>query len=217
MKRRDLSERYRPRTFDEVVGNDKAVATLRGFLADPFGAALLLEGPSGIGKTSCAEIVGRELANPANIRRINGADLDQRTCQQIRMDWSLFPWDREDGSAGRHVVLVDEADRMTDGARVALLSLIEQAPDSVVLIFTSNESHRFEDRLLRRMVKIHFSTQGMRDPGTQRLCEIAAAEGIDLPESTLRNWLKGSENNLGDAIEKLQATALMLKGQEVAA
>jgi replication factor C small subunit len=217
MKRQDLSERYRPTTLGDVVGNEKAVAILRGYLAEPYGCALLLEGPSGIGKTTCAEIVARTLAHPASIKRINGKSLDLAACKQIRSDWGLIPWTRPDGSEGFHVVLVDEADNLTDGARIELLSLIEQAPDSTVFLFTSNDAHRFEDRLLRRMIRVHFTTQGMREPGTARLMEIAESEGIDLPESTLRNWLKGSENNLGDALQKLQACALMMKGQAVAA
>ena len=77
-----LTERYRPQTWDEVVGQDKAVARLRALARRGLGGrAYWLSGQSGTGKTTLARLIAAELAEPWNVTESDAAEL---TADELR-------------------------------------------------------------------------------------------------------------------------------------
>src|SRR5262249_7953090 len=153
-----LYRTYRPQDFDEVVGQEPVVRTLRNAItSDQLRQAYLFAGPRGTGKTSLARILAKALncvhgptpnpdkTCPACIAIANGSSLDvvemdaasQRgidDIREIRERVVLQP------AEGRYkVYILDEAHQLTDAAWNALLKLIEEPPPHLVFVFCTTD------------------------------------------------------------------------------
>jgi hypothetical protein len=149
-----FTEKYRPTTLAEVVGQPHVVARLRKFLADPYPCAMLFEGETGVGKTSAAFALVNDLKvdRAANFFHIKSGCQDGSQVASIADTLRFTPWGN-----GWRVILLDEADLMTDMARKLWLSVLESLPWRTVLIFTTNHSRRFDQRTLDRFQRYPFS------------------------------------------------------------
>ncbi|HST25179.1 MAG TPA: DNA polymerase III subunit gamma/tau, partial [Gaiellaceae bacterium] len=153
-----LYRKYRPQTFDDVVGQEPVVRTLRNAIAhDQLRQAYLFAGPRGTGKTSMARILAKSVncvqgptTTPDNtchacVAISNGNSLDvvemdaasQRgidDIREIRERVVLQPVE------GRYkVYILDEAHQLTDAAWNALLKLIEEPPPHLLFVFCTTE------------------------------------------------------------------------------
>lgn len=201
-----LVDRYRPKTLDDVVGNERAVNLFRRLIQSPFPSAWLLEGKSGIGKTSVARIVAKSLAtNIMDYQTYNGRDVDQRTAEEIRDRVQTLPW-----NGGFRVVVVDEADQMTEGAQVAFLSILENLGSRSIVLMTSNEKDDFEPRFLSRVKVVPFTTMGMGEAGARFLVRVAAENGVTLSEADGRARMQNSKNNLRAALQDLEVEIMLV-------
>jgi replication factor C small subunit len=129
-----LAEKYRPRTIAEFIGLEKPKKILGKFAANPYPSAWLLFGNSGVGKTSMAlalaSQIGAELHHlPSGKCNAQSIEETVRLCHYMPMT-----------PGGLHLVLVDEADGMTNPAQLALLSKLDATafPPNTVFIFTCN-------------------------------------------------------------------------------
>src|ERR1700726_1921694 len=109
-----LAEKYRPRTIAEFVGLEKPKKILAKFASAPYPSAWLFVGPPGVGKTTMAlalaEAIGAELHHiPSQKCNAQAIDDTCRMCAYVPL------------SGGFHLVIVDEADRMTPSVELALL------------------------------------------------------------------------------------------------
>jgi hypothetical protein len=149
-----FTEKYRPTTLAEVVGQPHVVARLRTFLADPYPCAMLFEGETGVGKTSTAFALVNDLKvdKAANFFHIRSGCQDGAAVADIADTLRFTPWGN-----GWRVILVDEADLMTDMARKLWLSVLESLPQRTVLIFTTNHPRRFDQRTLDRFQRHAFA------------------------------------------------------------
>src|SRR5712672_1357916 len=152
-----LADKYRPRAVADFIGLDKAKRILTSFSQRPRNAAFLFTGPSGTGKTSMAialcEAIGGELIHiPSSHCTVAELEDALRMTHYIPMAEKRF-W----------LVLVDEADQMTDKAQLALLSKLDSTGriDGCVFVFTCNSTERLEARFLSRCLVIDFSSYGM--------------------------------------------------------
>ncbi|MCZ6490297.1 MAG: AAA family ATPase [Acidobacteria bacterium] len=105
------------------------------------------------------------------------------------------------------IVLVDEADRMTENAQLALLSLLDatDAPAKTIWIFTCNDTEGLEKRFLSRCIQIPFSSYGLNGAGSSFLQGVWEAEKGAMRQPSLidpdfARILKNSGNNLRDAL-----------------
>lgn len=126
-----LYQEYRPATWDEFVGQDKAARSVRriierlGFDRGVFWIEASGSNNSGIGKTTLAWLIGRQLADDFFITELDGGRCDKRAVEDMERASRLMTW----GTARPfRVWIVNEAHAMTQGAVDALLTFLESLP-----------------------------------------------------------------------------------------
>ena len=200
-----LCDRYRPANLSAIVGNAGAMRTLHAFASRPFPSAWLLEGPSGIGKTSAALAVAGALASGPDLLHMIGPDV---TADSLRAVWDtlrLASWK----PGGWRVLVIDEADGMTRTAQVLALRFLESIPPRAIVILTSNEgADSWEPRFLSRVKRLHFTAQGMAAAGASRLVAVARAEGFPLDDKRAVTMMREAGNNLRGALQSLELEML---------
>jgi replication-associated recombination protein RarA len=202
-----LTERYRPRTIAGFIGLDKPKAQMAKLVAAPFDSAWLFCGPSGMGKTTLALAVAEELN--AELHHIPSQRCTVQAVEDVRKRCQMSPW------IGKklHLVLVDEADRMSRAAQDALLSILDstnRAPNTI-FIFTCNDTTGLEDRFRSRCFEVKFSSHAVSDQITAMLEKVWSEETNDNPSApNFRRIVKESNNNVRASLMELQQEIMML-------
>jgi len=216
-----LYRKYRPLDFDEVVGQEAVVRTLRNAIEhDQVRQAYLFAGPRGTGKTSMARILAKSLncaqgptAAPdktchACVSIAAGSSLDviemdaasQRgidDIREIRERVVLQP------AEGRYkVYILDEAHQLTDAAWNALLKLIEEPPPHLLFVFCTTDLSKVLATVRSRCQTFVFARP--RLPELVRvLRRVADAEAIEAPDAALALIARGARGSFRDAVSTL--------------
>jgi DNA polymerase III subunit gamma/tau len=226
-----LYRKYRPQDFDEVVGQEAVVQTLRNAIErDQVRQAYLFAGPRGTGKTSLARILAKSLncekgptATPDNTcnscRTIAaGTSLDviemdaasQRgidDVREIREHVVLQPVE------GRHkVYILDEAHQLTPAAFNALLKLIEEPPPHLVFIFCTTELAEMMPTVRSRCQTFLFTRPRFAEL-SKLLRRVADGEKLDVPDASLSLIARSARGSFRDAVSLLDQLAAATDGK----
>src|SRR5579884_2162998 len=134
-----LYERYRPRSFDQVIGQDRAITALRA-LPDLRGRAFWIAGASGTGKTTLARLIAHHVADPFFVEELDAGQLSAPDLSRIEAASYLFAW----GKGGR-AFLINEAHGLRQDVVRKLLVMLERIPPHVAWVFTTTREG--QDRL----------------------------------------------------------------------
>lgn len=178
-----LDEAYRPRSFDAVAGQDKAIAKIKALTARSWGGrAYWLTGQSGTGKTTLAKIIAGLRAAPLETIEIVGRQLTVVKLKEIADRWNLCPMWGEG-----YAFIVNEAHGLSKPVIECFLDVLESLPENVVVIFTTTndaQENLFEEKLdaapfSSRCVPIQLARRDLSLVFAQRAKEIAGLEGLD--------------------------------------
>ena len=226
-----LYRKYRPQTFDDVVGQEAVVRTLKNAITSgQVRQAYLFAGPRGTGKTSMARILAKSLncaqgptPSPdgtchACVAIANGTSLDviemdaasQRgidDIREIRDRVVLQPVE------GRYkVYILDEAHQLTDAAWNALLKLIEEPPPHLVFVFCTTDLSKVLPTVRSRCQTFVFQRPRLQEL-VAKLRKIADAEGLDVPDQALALIARGARGAYRDAESTLDQLAAATEGK----
>jgi replication-associated recombination protein RarA len=195
-----LTEKYRPLTIDAFVGLDKPKKILAKLVAKPFESAWLFVGPSGTGKTTMALALAAMI--PAELHHIPSQECNLENIERVRRTCQYVPR----AGCKMHLVLIDEADQMTNAAQVSLLSKLDATnfPPNTIFVFTCNATDRLEPRFLSRMHTIEFSSYGISTDAAALLSRVWIAEAGDTPGPNFARLVKDSANNVREALMRLE-------------
>jgi replication-associated recombination protein RarA len=203
-----LTEKYRPKSIDEFVGLDKAKAVCRNLLKRPIESAWLFKGPSGVGKTTLALALAAQ--GPFELHHVPSQDCNLENISKVRATCQYYP---KDGCRA-HLVLIDEADRMTQAAQISLLSKLDAtnpAPNTI-WILTCNDTSTLEPRFLSRCHIVEFSSYGISSQVSDLLARVWDAETDNPTERpNFQRIVKDASNNVRAALMALE-TEIMTQG-----
>ncbi|MCY4618785.1 MAG: DNA polymerase III subunit gamma/tau [Chloroflexi bacterium] len=216
-----LYRKWRPADFDEVVGQEPVVRTLKNAVAqDKISHAYLFCGPRGTGKTTTARILARAIngrtasSGAAALGESDdlGFDLVEIDAasnrgiddiRELRERANYRP-----GSARFKVYLVDEVHQLTGAAADALLKTLEEPPPHVVFILATTDPEALKPTILSRCQRFDFRRVGVDDM-VSRLRAIAESEGIEIPDEALRLIAREATGSLRDGVNLLDQVWVM--------
>lgn len=201
------TEKYRPKGFSEVMGQEniiKKVGSLTNSLNIPH---LLFAGPAGTGKSTLALIVVKELFGEGwkdSYLELNASD--ERGINVIREKVKNFARTKSLGNVPFKIIFLDEADALTPEAQQALRRTMENYSATCRFILSCNYSSKIIDPIQSRCAIFRFRLLEQKDI-TRVLKKIEEGENLEITDEALEMLYEGSEGDCRRAINLLQSTA----------
>lgn len=216
-----FARRCRPRTFDDVLGQDHVIHTLKNAIEQKrLAHAYLFVGPRGTGKTTTARIFAKAL-NCSNGPSTQ-FDPDEPICKEIE-DGTSFDVLEIDGASNRgidsirelrenvrfapskgkfRIVYIDEVHMLTKESFNALLKTLEEPPPHVKFIFATTEPHKILPTILSRCQRFDLRPIPA-DTIATHLLNIATNDGVDLSKEAAYAVAKAADGGMRDALSML--------------
>lgn len=225
-----LYRKYRPRHFDEVIGQDHVVASVTNAIKHGKQAhAYLFSGPRGVGKTTVARLVAKALncegsEKPCNRcemcdkfnsgRALDLIEIDAASNRGIEEVRELRNGVRSVPSEGRYkVYVIDECHQLTKEAFNALLKTLEEPPPHVIFILATTELDKVPATIISRTQRYDFRRPNVGQI-SKRLIEIAGKEKVRLHEDGARLIALAAEGSMRDA-ESILGQIMAVEDEEI--
>ncbi len=224
-----LANKYRPRTFEEVVGQKFVKRVLEKALdRKDIPQAVLLAGPRGIGKTTLARIFAKGLncdlgptSKPCGKcrscveidegRSVDVVEIDAASnrgienVREIQQQLRYMPVSRY------RVYIIDEVHMLTTEAFNSLLKTLEEPPPHVVFVLATTDPQKMPPTVLSRLQKFNLKPHSVKDI-VERLKWVCSKEGISATDDALRMIAERAEGSMRDALVMLEQAHLYSEG-----
>ena len=213
------ARKYRPDTFDTVVGQEAVTATLKNAIRTRhLASAFLFTGPRGVGKTTCARILARTI-NCENLNEDLTTCGSCAPCKTFQEGHSLSVFELDAASNNsvedirnlilqvsiapqvgeKKVYIIDEVHMLSSAAFNAFLKTLEEPPPYAIFILATTEKHKILPTILSRCQVFDFRRIGTVDIA-KHLAGIAKSEGIEAEPQALHLIAQKADGGLRDAL-----------------
>ena len=225
------ARKYRPTTFDTVVGQAALTTTLKNAVkSGKLAHAYLFCGPRGVGKTTCARIFAKAIncQNPTaegeacnacescqsfnEQRSLNIFELDAASNNSVEHIKTLMEQTRIPPQLGRYkVFIIDEVHMLSTAAFNAFLKTLEEPPAHVIFILATTEKHKILPTILSRCQIYDFERMTVRNT-IDHLKSVAEQEGIQYEEQALSVIAEKADGGMRDALSIFDQAASFCQG-----
>ncbi len=200
------ARKYRPQTFKDVVGQEAITNTLENAISNNHLAqALLFCGPRGVGKTTCARILAKQInsdgtENPDEDFAFNIFELDAASNNGVDQIRELTDQVRIPPQVGKYkVYIIDEVHMLSTNAFNAFLKTLEEPPSHAIFILATTEKHKIIPTILSRCQIFDFKRITVKD-AAEYLKYIAESQGINADEDALHIIAQKADGAMRDAL-----------------
>ena len=192
---------YRPKDFSDMIGQDAIVKTLSNAIKnDKIPQALLFCGPRGVGKTSCARILAKQINNLEENFEYNIFELDAASNNSVEDIRSITDQIRIPPQIGKYkVYIIDEVHMLSNAAFNAFLKSLEEPPKHVVFILATTEKNKIIPTILSRCQIYDFKKVDVVDI-TELLKNICTDKKIKFDENSLSLIAEKSDGSIRDSL-----------------
>ncbi len=225
------ARKYRPMTFDAVVGQSALITTLKNAVkSGKLAHAYLFCGPRGVGKTTCARIFAKAIncLNPTpdgeacnecescqafnEQRSYNIFELDAASNNSVENIKSLMDQTRIPPQVGKYkVFIIDEVHMLSTSAFNAFLKTLEEPPAHVIFILATTEKHKILPTILSRCQIYDFERMATTDI-INHLKNVAQQEGITYEDAALNIIAEKADGGMRDALSVFDQAASFCQG-----
>ena len=199
------ARKYRPKTFDEVAGQEAITSTLVNAITNnQLAQALLFTGPRGVGKTSCARILAKminsSIDNDNQDFAYNIFELDAASNNSVDDIRNLTEQVRIPPQLGKYkVYIIDEVHMLSTSAFNAFLKTLEEPPKHCIFILATTEKHKIIPTILSRCQIYDFKRITNKDI-VEYLIKICKKEGVEFESEALDIIANKADGAMRDAL-----------------
>jgi DNA polymerase-3 subunit gamma/tau len=200
------ARKYRPQTFKDVVGQQAITNTLQNAIdQNHLAQALLFCGPRGVGKTTCARILAKQINSDGTEQKdedfaFNIFELDAASNNSVDDIRNLIDQVRIPPQVGKYkVYIIDEVHMLSQSAFNAFLKTLEEPPKHAIFILATTEKHKIIPTILSRCQIFDFKRITVKD-AAEYLKYIAENQGINAEEDALHIIAQKADGAMRDAL-----------------
>lgn len=216
-----IDTKYRPKIFDDVIGQDVAVTILRSSVKNKkYSSAYLYSGPSGVGKTTIGRIFAKAVlckspldGNPCGTCPSCVSFDEEKNFGYTEVDAASVGGKDDmiklkDDAAfisieNKKILLIDECQDISNQGQDALLKQVEQCPDHLIYLFCTTEAEKIKPTLRKRCLQFQFS-RVKAELIEGRLKQVCDSENIVYDEIALRTLADRSDGHVRDSLKMLE-------------